>query len=429
MKRFRRVSNVILLLVVCMVVSLFAGCGGSSQQGGQTIDPNKEYILIGRVAPLTGPLASFGDGTPYIEEKAVEKLNEEGGIYIEELDKKLPIKFIVMDSESDTTKAAEAANKLILEDKVDLMIVSHTADTVNPVSAACERYKIPCISVDAPVDAWLQGGPYEYSYHAFFTTEGELNCFIDAWDLVDTNKKVGLLAPNDAEGMAFATDVTKHAEARGYEVVDPGRFPIGNNDYTSIINALKKEDVDIFAGVMITPDFATAWRQFHQQSFVPKVCTVAKATLYPSDVEAIGDDLGNGVVSEVWWTKNHPYSSSLTGQTSMQLAEMWETDRDKPSVVTTGYKHANVEILVDVLQRAQSLDTEKILNAIEETNLDTIIGNVQYDEQNVSEMYLVTGQWVKNEDGVWEQRIVANTRIPEVPLHEEGIIILPGCTK
>ncbi|HHY13408.1 MAG TPA: ABC transporter substrate-binding protein, partial [Thermoanaerobacterales bacterium] len=214
-----------------------------------------------------------------------------------------------------------------------------------------------------------------------------------------------------------------------YEVVDPGRFPIGNNDYTSIINALKKEDVDIFAGVMITPDFATAWRQFHQQSFVPKVCTVAKATLYPSDVEAIGDDLGNGVVSEVWWTKNHPYSSSLTGQTSMQLAEMWETDRDKPSVVTTGYKHANVEILVDVLQRAQSLDTEKILNAIEETNLDTIIGNVQYDEQNVSEMYLVTGQWVKNEDGVWEQRIVANTRIPEVPLHEEGIIILPGCTK
>ncbi|HHY14282.1 MAG TPA: ABC transporter substrate-binding protein, partial [Thermoanaerobacterales bacterium] len=166
MKRFRRVSNVILLLVVCMVVSLFAGCGGSSQQGGQTIDPNKEYILIGRVAPLTGPLASFGDGTPYIEEKAVEKLNEEGGIYIEELDKKLPIKFIVMDSESDTTKAAEAANKLILEDKVDLMIVSHTADTVNPVSAACERYKIPCISVDAPVDAWLQGGPYKYSYHA-----------------------------------------------------------------------------------------------------------------------------------------------------------------------------------------------------------------------------------------------------------------------
>ncbi|MDF3000426.1 MAG: urea transporter, urea binding protein [Bacillota bacterium] len=422
----RTTQFLVLLLVMSLVLGLSA-CGGAAK-GGDTakIDKNKEFILVGRVAPLTGPLASFGNGTPFMEENAVEALNADGGIYIEELGKKLPIKFIVLDSESNTTKAAEAANKLILEEKVDLMIVSHTVDTVNPVSAACERYKVPCISVDAPVDAWLAGAPYTYSYHAFFNSERELNCFIDAWDLQDTNKKVGLLAPNDAEGIQFAQDVTKYAEERGYTVVDPGRFPIGNNDYTSIINNLKKEDIDILVGVMITPDFATAWKQFHQQGVIPKVVTVAKATLFPADVEALGGDLGNGVVSEVWWTKNHPFTSSLTGQTAAQLAEMWEKELGQPSVATTGYKHANVELLVDVLNRAQSLDKQKILDAIAATDLDTVVGHVKYGEDHACVMNLVTGQWVKNSDGVWEQRIIANTQIPDVPLYEGEMIAIPG---
>ena len=416
----------VLLLVFAMVMGL-ASCGqGSKTSDKKEIDQNKESILVGRVVPLTGPLASFGNGTPYMEEKSVEKLNAEGGVYIKELDKKLPIKFITMDSESNPTKAAEAATKLILEEKVDLMIVSHTVDTVNPVSAACERYKIPCISVDAPADAWLQGAPYTYSYHAFFNTDRELSCFIDGWDLQTTNKKVGLLAPNDAEGIQFAKDVAKYAEERGYTIVDPGRFPAGTKDYTSVISELKKADIDVLCGVMITPDFATAWKQFHQQGFVPKVVTVAKATLFPADVEAIGDDLGNGLVSEVWWTENHPFKSSLTGQSSKELGAMWQKDLGQPSVATTGYKHANVEILVDVLKRAESLDTQKILDALAATDLDTIVGHVKYDKDHVSVMNLVTGQWVKNEQGVWEQHIISNTQIPDVPLYEGGMIAIPG---
>jgi len=35
------------------------------------------------------------------------------------------------------------------------MVVMHTPDTVNPVTAMCERYQLPCIALDAPVDAWL----------------------------------------------------------------------------------------------------------------------------------------------------------------------------------------------------------------------------------------------------------------------------------
>ncbi len=388
----------------------------------------KEYILVGRVAPLTGPLASFGQGTPFMEEKAVEKINAEGGIYVEEYGKKLPLKFIIADSESNPTKASEAATKLITKDKVDVMIVSHTVDTVNPVSAACERYGKACISVDAPVDAWLDGGPYYNSFHAFFNTKNELDCFIDAWDLTTTNKKVGLLAANDAEGIEIAGAIKAAANARGYEVVDPGRYTTGSSDYTSIIKELKKEGCDVIVGVMITPDFATFWKQCHQQSYVPKVTTIAKATLFEADVNAIGEGLGDGVISEVWWTPNHPYVSSLTGQSNKELGAMWTEKFGTNPPATVGYKHANVELLVDILTRAKSLDTDKIVKAAAATDIDTCVGHVKYDDRHASVQALVTGQWVMQADGSWKQEIIANTQIPELPVTAE-IKIIPGTTQ
>ena len=101
---------------------------------------------------------------------------------------------VYADSESDPTKASEAASKLIDSENIDVMITSHTNDTTIPVAAACERAGVPCLSVDTPDDAWANEGPYTWCYHAGFNTENELNCFKDAWDMVkDSNKKIGLM--------------------------------------------------------------------------------------------------------------------------------------------------------------------------------------------------------------------------------------------
>lgn len=424
-----------ILLAICMMFA-FTACsnddsGSSTAGNSSTINENKDSIVVGRVVPLTGALASFGDGTPYVEQTAIDYINDTyGGVYVEELDKTLPLELVYLDSESDITKASEAANTLITSYNIDVMIVSNTVDTVNPVSAACERYSIPCISVDAPADAWLDGGPYTYSYHAFFNTENELSCFIDAWDLLDSNKKVGILAANDAEGIEVATAVKDIAEARGYEIVDPGRYTSGTNDYTSIIDTLKKADCDIVMGVMVTPDFATFWEQCNQNNYVPLGVTVAKATLFKADVASIGNSLGNGVISEVWWSASFPFSSSLTGQSSQELADQWIADMSgyDYAAATVGYKHANVEILYDILSRAQSLDADKIVAAAAETDLDTAVGNVQYNKDHVSIMNLVTGQWVLGDDGTWTQEIIANPQIPDVPITAD-VMVLPGTTQ
>ena len=137
----------------------------------------RDFILIGHPNPSTGPLAGFGEASPWADNRAIDAINKQGGIYIEEYGKQVPIKMAFADTESDPTKASELTAKLILKDKVDLMVAMHTPDTVNPVDAMCERYKMPCISLDAPVEAWLTGGPYKWSFHAFWTVDSVTDLF------------------------------------------------------------------------------------------------------------------------------------------------------------------------------------------------------------------------------------------------------------
>ena len=56
----------------------------------------RDYILIGRPNPTSGPMAPFGEPTPWVDEKAVEAINKRGGIYIKEAGKKLPVKMKIV---------------------------------------------------------------------------------------------------------------------------------------------------------------------------------------------------------------------------------------------------------------------------------------------------------------------------------------------
>ncbi len=222
-------------------------------------------------------------------EYAIEKINSEGGIYIKELDKKLPIKIKVVDTESNPTKASEVASKLILEDQVDLMVVRHTPDTVNPVAAICERYGVPCISLDAEVNAWLSGGPYKWTYHSFFTVSSAYEVVVNMWKTLGAeNATVGFFFPNDSDGESWSSEFSKRLPGAGYTIVDPGRFPQGTQDYTEMINQFKSAGVDIVVGCSINPDFATFWNSPHRWDIKPQVVTCAKAYLFESDALAVG---------------------------------------------------------------------------------------------------------------------------------------------
>ena len=89
-------------------------------------------IKLGFVSPLTGPLAGFGEGDPYII--GLAKHAWRNGMTIG--GKHYAVQIINKDTQSDPAKAAQVANELIHKDGIDLMLVTSTPEVVNPVADA-----------------------------------------------------------------------------------------------------------------------------------------------------------------------------------------------------------------------------------------------------------------------------------------------------
>jgi len=384
--------------------------------GTRAIASKRDYILIGRPNPGTGPIAAFGEGTPWIDKKVLNEINKTGGVFIKEYGKKLPIRIKTVDTQSDPTKAAEVAARLIVHDKIDLMVVYHTPATVNPVTSICERYKMPCISLDTPIEMWLTGGPYHWAFHSFWLVEKDgFPAYMGMWEELKTNRVVGVLAGNDTDGISFAEGSHRLLPPRGYRVVDPGRFPNGNRDFSSVINTFKEEKVEILFGNVIPPDFATAWRQCHRMGFKPKIVTVGRALLFPKAVEAIGGNLPMGLSTEIWWSPYHPFKSSISGTTCKELCDDWTKAAGKQWTQTLGFKYAGYEIAYDALKRAQSLDRNKLRKAIAATDLDTMVGHIKFNDKHYARTPLVSGQWVKGDKFPWDLRICYNGKHKNIP--------------
>ncbi|MGZ4792151.1 MAG: ABC transporter substrate-binding protein [Ilumatobacteraceae bacterium] len=397
------------------------GGGNAAKFGGGGGDGT---VKIGFTAPLTGALAGFGEANPFILD-AINKLVANG---IMLGDKSYKVEITQKDVESNSDTAASRAGELI-NSGVDLMLAIATPEMINPVADQCEANGVPCLSTLAPWQPYFfgRGGDaakgFDWTYHFFWGADQLVKVFGDMWQSVDTDKTVGLLCPNDPDGNALAdakTGFPAGVAALNYKLVDPGRFQTLSDDFSSVIGQMKDGNVDIVCGIPIPPDFATFWTQSKQQGFKPKLVTMAKAVLFSSAVEALGD-IGDGLASEVWWTPNHPFKSSLTGDTSKAVSDQYETSTGKQWTQFVGFVHALFEVCFDVLSRAGSTDKKAIADAAAATKLDTIVGPIAYGKnglpKNVSPTSLVGGQWKKTSDGKFpfELLVVNNTQSPEIP--------------
>jgi branched-chain amino acid transport system substrate-binding protein len=400
-------------------VLLGAAAGGFTAWPGlvaRSFAAQRNHILIGHPSPRTGPLAIFGQVSPWADDRITRSVNKAGGIYIKEAGKKLPILIKTVDTQSDPGKASQIAEDLIQKDKVDMMVVMHTPATVNPVSKVCESHSMPCVSADTPLEPWLSDGPYNWCFHTFWSVNSLSDLFLGIWgEYADQTSKVfGALWPNDPDGHIWANIFSKKLIAQGYKIVDPGRFHFITPDFTEMIDLFKREKVEIIGGVPIPPDWANFWRQARQDGLHPKMVAVSKATEFPSSVNALEANLPDGLISEIWWSPYHPFKSSLNGESAKDLCNAWETENKRQWTMPLGFVYAGLEIAIDALKRAGTLRAEPLRKAIETTNLNTVVGRIKYDEKHVCETPLVAGQWTKGKKWPWELTVSYNKMLPQV---------------
>ncbi|SDA61371.1 ABC transporter substrate-binding protein [Sinorhizobium sp. NFACC03] len=384
-------------------------------------------IKLGYVSPQTGPLAAFGEADKFVIDAFLAATKAKGQNF----------EVVVKDSQSNPNRAAEVAKQLIVDDEVNLVLVASTPETTNPVATTCEAEQMPCISTVAPWQPWFIGQqgnpsdpaswkPFDYAYHFFWGLEDVIAVFTNMWAQVETNHKVGGLFPNDGDGNAWGDGTVGFPpvlEKLGYGLTDPGRYQNRTDDFSAQINAFKSAGCEIVTGVVIPPDFTTFWNQAKQQGFVPKVASIGKALLFPHAVEALGK-AGHNLSSEVWWSPSHPFASSLTGETSAQVADAFTKATGRPWTQPIGFAHALFELAVDAVTRADDLtDGDAVAQAIAATKLDTLVGPIAWDgkglppfaARNVAKTPLVGGQWRLKDAGGYDLVITDNKTAPNIP--------------
>ncbi len=365
-------------------------------------------LKIGFISPRTGALGGFGEPDPFalsLARKALANGLVIGG-------KRYAVQIIDKDTQSDPARAGQLAKTLINGNKVDLMLSTSTPETNNPVADACEAAGIPCLSTVEPWEAWYfgrgakpgQANPFKWTYHFSFGTAQFAKAYIAQWKLISTNKKVGVMWPNDDDGNAIRANLGPLLEKAGYTIVDPGAYQDGTTDYSAQIAKFRAADCQIFNTFPIPPDFTTFWRQAAQQGYANsvKIAQIAKTGLFPSQVEALGS-LGYNLASGVYWHPAFPYSSKLAKMTSKQLAAAYEktTGRqwNQQLGATVSLLDAGIEALVNSKNPKSKASVSHALNTLK---MITTVGLVDFTHgpvPHVATTPIIGCQWIKAKKG------------------------------
>src|SRR5580658_7611464 len=372
-----------------------AGAGGIAFAGriSTAFAQAADVIKIGFISPRSGPLGGFGEGDPFVLGLARKAL----------------------------------ANGLTSGGK------KYKVEIVDQVSDACEAAGVPCISTVMPWEAWYFGrgakpgepSPFKWTYHFSFGVAEFTKAYISEWNngAVPTNKKVGVMFPNDADGNALREHMIPIFEKAGFTVFDPGGYEDGTTDYSAQIAKYKAAGVQIFTGVPIPPDFATFWRQAAQQGLAKtiKIQSIAKTGLFPSQMEALGT-LAYNIASLCYWHPTFPYKSPLTGGTSKELADGYEKSSGKQWNQQLGATQSLLDAGTELLKATDPKNKADVAKTLSHFKVTTAIGVVEWGKFPIANVFptpLIGAQWIKAKPGSkykLDLVVVDNADDPNVPV-------------
>jgi branched-chain amino acid transport system substrate-binding protein len=223
-----------LVTAICL-----AGLGTASAK-------EKKEILIGANLSLTGPLAMDGGEQRWAYEEAVADINKKGGIFVKEYGKKLLVKLVAVDDESDPGKAAAAVEKLVKLHKVDLMLSTHSTPLIMPSSVTAEKYKKYYHATTCLLPVW-QPEKFQWSTLFFFDMAQFSAIPYEIWNSLpesDKIKRPAMLMEDTMDGRGLGGGLRAFAEKYGYKFVLDEPWAVGAKDYSSQILKLKAKKVD-----------------------------------------------------------------------------------------------------------------------------------------------------------------------------------------
>jgi len=329
---------------------------------------SSDTIKVGVVGPRTGGAAATGKAFEEGIQLATDYVNAMGGV----LNKKLEIVF--EDTAGAPDKAASGFERLATRDKVVMVLgESHSSAALAEIEVA-NRLKIPFMVVEAWADP-ITAKNYRYVFRAGPSNSGVVNDTIAKWVAAEQFKKVAIVAENTDWGLGIAALTEKAMDKAGvpYQTVTTERK---SQDHYMELTKLKAFDPDAVLAFVYGTGLHYFVAQAGEVGLTPKAIILDGAgppSLWPDFWPNVGEygDL------ECFVSSMHE-KVELTELATQFRKSYVEAFGKAPTDYKSRSMFDAILIAADAINRAGSVDAEKLVEALEKTDLTVTRGKVTF---------------------------------------------------
>ena len=188
-------------------------------------------IRIGAALAQTGGSAALGQTVLRGYQLCVKHMNDKGGV----LGRKLEL--VVYDDGSDYATAVRLYERLITQDKVDLVLGPTGSPWADAVADVTEKHKMPIVAPGAAATSIYRKGR-----KFIFSTNPPVAVSLEGFlDLAAKKglRTVALIGGDGIFGRAVTQGAIELAKKKGLQVVSVDAYPQGTTDFSTILTKVR----------------------------------------------------------------------------------------------------------------------------------------------------------------------------------------------
>ena len=341
----------------------------------------QDVITFGASLSLTGGQSTEGRLVKEGYDFYVKHINEKGGIKVGDKTYKVAIKYY--DDASTAATSVQLYEKLINEDKVNLLLGPYSSGTTFAASAVAEKYQIPMVAAHSASPAIFDRG-FKYIFATLTPLADYTSNSIKMAQTAGV-KRVALISENALFPKSSGEAAAQQAKAAGMEVVYNEIYPTGTKDFSTMLAAMKSKNPEFLLFAGYTGDATVITRQISEVGVPLKMCAVSLGPTLPGFIDGLGPK-AEGILEPIQWAPNMPYKDEIFGWTAPQFAEIFQKEYNHVPDYHPPQSAAALEVYQRALEKAGTLDPRKVRDAIAATNIMTMYGPIRFNEkgQNIA---------------------------------------------
>src|SRR6266852_3290281 len=335
----------------------------------------EDIVRFGAPLPLTGPLAPEGIKQQQGYDLWAEQANKAGGISVG--GKKYKVEIVYTDYQSNTPRAVQTSEQMITQDNVNFLFGPFGSGAAKAASTVSEKYKVPTLAATASSSQVYDQG-YKYLFGTFtpndtLTTPLTQIIKSQAPDV----KKVAILARNDLFPLAIAQEMEKSGKANGFDVVYFEKYAIGTLDHSATLSQIKSLAPQWIFITGYINDLLLIRKQMVDQQMKATVVTMIAGPAYQDFIESAAQSAEN-LTSASWWHPAEQYAGTdIFGSTGNFVKLFRDKYKGDPDYGTASAAVCGALFQI-AIERAGSLDREKVRDELAKLDIVTFFGPVKF---------------------------------------------------